>query len=230
MASFVTFRNYLRVQVPTYINSLQSKWVSAYGAHPIVVPYEKLTPEIQLELNHTTKPLMDCFDQELNAKQPLSQESKQLMFDTAYFSRSGYDFHPWGYLKAKKVNSLDIFSMLTNTNPFGMGVGNYRNFQSSEIPGQWEQLKSKGRGKWVFLDYWNGIGLKMSLPKDLEELSPVELDASVDYRKYDDRNSMSFASVIGKLSQPQLDTNRVSTEAAITAGLAKTMTDWKSNM
>ncbi len=228
MASFVTFRNYLRVQVPTYITSLQSKWVSAYGVNPVTIPYERLSSDLQQEFKYTA-PLIENFDRQLNHKQPLGADSRELMAKTAYFSRSGHDFHPWAYLKAKNVSSLDIFSTLTNTNPFGMGIGNYRNFNEQELSGEWDKLKSRARHNkdWVFLDYWNGIGLKMSLPSDLQLLPMEEAEkAMVDYKRYDDRNSASFASLLSKLSQPQLDRTRMDTETAVAKGVMKTMTDW----
>jgi hypothetical protein len=232
MTSFIRFKNYLRLQVPDVFLKTNSLWKP--NNHPQMINYEELSQPLRIEFAHS-QILINSFDRKLNSFSkvgPMSTSLKSEIDQFAYFSRNGYDFHPWTYLKKKNLTSLDVFSTLVDSNPFGLGVCNYQIMTSKDIHDQWKFLTDRTESNWVFLDYWNGIGLKMSIPKDLQALSDEELSQhSVDYKRYDDRNTISFAEKISIMSSPKFKTMSVQIDPniAIELGIKKTIKDWEDS-
>jgi hypothetical protein len=232
MTSFIRFHNYLKLRVPTYPQKFETLWRTAYGTTPTTINFNHLSPELQSEVRYIQE-IVDRFHTQLTTGSKVLSETSQAQFEkSAYFSRNGHDVHPWLYLKTQGVSSLDIFSVLSNSNPFGMGCLNYKHCSNSETQDHWKELTQRTKGNWVYLDYWNGIGFKMSLPKDIQAMSDEELlKSAVDYRRYDDRNEESLASKLVVLSEQKSNwtEDRLDHLKSLQSGLDKTIASWSIN-
>jgi hypothetical protein len=94
-----------------------------------------------------------------------------------------------------------VFQALADSLPFGSGVIGHRG--ELDLAAEWRKLADAELalgGSSVYLDYWNGIGFKMSLPAALETTEDAQLAAmGVGYGRYDDRNATPFATRLGQL-------------------------------
>lgn len=202
MNSFVQFNNYLKVLVPPHLCSPGSKWYQIYGQKARIIDYSKLDSTIQSEFDPVSLRMM-MFNEKLQAVMPLSLEIKDSIQSLTWFSSMGRSFHPWLLLKHFGFESIDVFTALVNSNPFGVGAYKFRHIPEDRMSELWNEIKLKhvlpDKTHALYFDYYNGVAMKMAIPKDLQQTSDEDLQAmSVDYNRYDDRNVVSFAT---KLSQ-----------------------------
>lgn len=199
----VLVRGYLCLRVPMYHDTVAKQWPpsSKSGSSSIPVAYEALTPNQQ-------KVLIDCKERLDEFHAGLGEQSiaaRTLLCDFAWFDRAGFDWHPWHALKAAGIQSPQVFAALANSVPFGSGVFDHKSGLDleQEFADMATSAQQQARDS-VYLDYFNGVGLKLSIPCNLQLSVPDKLDSEIGYGRYDDRNSPSLAHRMGVLLRKTL--------------------------
>jgi len=171
---------------------------------------------------------------ELTARCFVDDFTPQALAQHAFFSRAGFDWYPWAAVKQLGFTSSEVFQSLADSLPFGSGVISHRG--DLDLDAEWQKLVaaqpagSSSGGDSFYLDYWNGIGFKMSLPLALEATKCAQLcDMKVDYSRYDDRNTTPFATRLGHLFRSGAVGTRIHTSTSENKllGVVHTSIRWK---
>jgi hypothetical protein len=120
------------------------------------------------------------------------------------------------------ITPIDIFvALVADASPFGMGVFTFPKTGKHGLAKRAhtdfkEKLNSPSGRNWfgnndIYIDYWNGIGVKTAFPKDIQ-LSPMQ----VNIQRYNERNDYQGYNRIIKLFA-----SRLSEDLAVETNLSK---------
>ena len=124
-------------------------------------------------------------------KIPNLEKQKQLTIDICDNSFFNNNLAKWNITELVKMyekNPVDVFIALVSTaKPFGIGALSHKKQNNKKHIQDfvYEIVKSGGKQREVFFDYYNGIGVKNGFPIDINDpKSPFELNM----RSYNERN------------------------------------------
>lgn len=140
----------------------------------------------------------------------LPQELLNDIRDYTIFTRSGWDWHCLRLLQKYHITSEQLFISLATSDPFGSGIYSHNKEKMKDLGKEFQKMAADNiqRGyDQVYLDYWNGIGFKLSIPTNITTYKKADL-YNIDYRRYDDRNSGSIIAKIIQLIHQSYELNQ----------------------
>jgi hypothetical protein len=186
----VFFRGYLALRVPIHLAKL---WPPNFILRQT---FETLSAEQQIAL-FDCKCRIDSFHDGLGAQ---SEAARKILRKFAWFDRMAFDWHPWHALKQAGLTTPQVFEAVADSAPFGLGALNHK--ADVNLRAEFAKLALEAREdgrESMYFDYFNGVGMKMTIPRDFESVSENTMNGHMDVRRYNDRNSPGLAKRIGEL-------------------------------
>ena len=109
---------------------------------------------------------------------------KREIYKNTFFDRCFDVWNITNLARKYQITGKEVFTeFVKNSQPFGMGYfdNNQEKNKIEEIEKYWSQWMDRG---YVYVDYYNGIGVKNSFPVDIFENNFI-----LNIRRYNDRNS-----------------------------------------
>jgi hypothetical protein len=193
--SHIVFNKCIKVEFPEHIEEIKGFFTFDNKYVTPVMEYEDLKKlaadhkkqDITKEMEYYTKKADDHYyliDLATQNK-PNRDEILKDIREKTFYSCTYEQWDITELVRAHKLTSFDVFRVLVDSVPFGMGFFSHqKNFMTDDKIREAFDSHASGNG-YSYFDYWNGIGLKCHFPIDVNNNSTP---FSLNMRRYNDRN------------------------------------------
>jgi hypothetical protein len=190
---------------------------NSIGMHDELIPYGKDLVKQVLQYNYEdirhlySADIQKYYDDiakkdELLYEELMSYNSvmPQIMRDYTYFEKGMEDWNITLLIRAAELSSVDVFiALVQDACPFNMGHFGFNENRANTTKQDFIKLletTKAANNNYVYIDYWNGIGVKSRFPVDI-----MKSDQCITIRRYNERNGGTGYERICKLITPVLE-------------------------